>query len=339
MIFGQKVANAIASVFDWAINKPNPLLQILYTVLVVGGYLMFVKDAFPMMPNPYVPEYHKYIAHLGVSITMGLFLYASVADPGEIKSSNVQAFLKVFPYDEMLYHPKNCTTCLIQRPARSKHCSLCKKCIARFDHHCPWINNCVGDFNLRWFLIFLFATGVLCSYCAYLCGYNLYAMLEASKIFQMKYKDPATGAISSVPYSIMLGYCLQYGGTLFPLGFFTAVISLVMYGFLGYHLWLLRHNTTTNEQYKWQDYMDYISWYKQREEQQAKGNTTNQKEDAMFKDLPPPKFSVGKSGTIHLKNMYNKGWINNIKSVLFPPAASLVGKDRNNGPAAFKKRQ
>ncbi|CDS12513.1 hypothetical protein LRAMOSA04707 [Lichtheimia ramosa] len=50
---------------------------------------------------------------------------------------------------------KLCKKCHLPKPERAHHCSVCNKCIMRFDHHCPWIHNCVGHFNHRYFVLFM----------------------------------------------------------------------------------------------------------------------------------------------------------------------------------------
>jgi palmitoyltransferase len=41
------------------------------------------------------------------------------------------------------------------QPIRAKHCFACNRCVRKFDHHCHWISNCVGEKNHGKFLVFL----------------------------------------------------------------------------------------------------------------------------------------------------------------------------------------
>ncbi|XP_063296322.1 palmitoyltransferase ZDHHC3-like [Pelobates fuscus] len=57
-----------------------------------------------------------------------------------------------------------CNRCETYRPPRAHHCRICHRCIRRMDHHCPWINNCVGELNQKYFIQFLFYTGLASLY-------------------------------------------------------------------------------------------------------------------------------------------------------------------------------
>ncbi|XP_075990773.1 palmitoyltransferase ZDHHC16 [Anticarsia gemmatalis] len=55
-----------------------------------------------------------------------------------------------------------CKKCISPKPPRTHHCSVCDKCILAMDHHCPWLNNCVGYYNARYFYLYMLymVTGV-----------------------------------------------------------------------------------------------------------------------------------------------------------------------------------
>ncbi|KAG8435430.1 hypothetical protein GDO86_013386 [Hymenochirus boettgeri] len=59
-----------------------------------------------------------------------------------------------------------CRKCIAHKPARTHHCSICSRCILKMDHHCPWLNNCVGHYNHRYFFSFCLFMTMGCIYCS-----------------------------------------------------------------------------------------------------------------------------------------------------------------------------
>ena len=50
-----------------------------------------------------------------------------------------------YPCDSQIFFKgQACSTCKTLKCGRSKHCGMCDWCVVRFDHHCIWVNNCVG---------------------------------------------------------------------------------------------------------------------------------------------------------------------------------------------------
>ncbi|UKZ76980.1 palmitoyltransferase akr1 [Trichoderma virens FT-333] len=97
----------------------------------------------------------------GAAFGLTAFFYiASMRyDPGFVPKMNgiaeqravIDELLKSWKFDESNF----CVVCMIRTPLRSKHCRRCQRCVAKHDHHCPWIFNCVGVNNHRQFFFYL----------------------------------------------------------------------------------------------------------------------------------------------------------------------------------------
>ncbi|KNC50919.1 uncharacterized protein AMSG_07161 [Thecamonas trahens ATCC 50062] len=61
-----------------------------------------------------------------------------------------------------------CKKCNCVKPRRAHHCHVCKRCVLKMDHHCPWIHNCVGFYNHRYFVLFLIYMWAGCLYVAFM---------------------------------------------------------------------------------------------------------------------------------------------------------------------------
>lgn len=115
-----------------------------------------------------------------------------------------------------------CNKCTKYKPDRCHHCRVCNSCVLRMDHHCPWIANCVGFRNHKYFLLLVFYSFVNCCFIGISMGGTVLGSMEEEM-------------------DLAFRFALVFGMTL------TMVMGGLLGSFLGFHTWLTRQALTTIE--------------------------------------------------------------------------------------------
>lgn len=157
------------------------------------------------------------------------YTLAIIRDPGQVPSSYVA---DLEDSDSSMHEVKRkggdlryCQKCGQYKPPRAHHCRVCKRCVLRMDHHCVWINNCVGHENYKAFFLFVLYVVLACIYAL--------VLLVGSAIQELHDEERRSGNIFKTSYILC-------GLIIIPLT--VALIVLLVW-----HMYLLSHNKTTIE--------------------------------------------------------------------------------------------
>ena len=328
--FGESILNFISRTLYWIVYQPNPLLQIVYFVLVFGGFIMMVIVGYPMIPNPYMSAIHKYTGGIVVLGTLYAWYLACTKSPGVITAKNWKTFdnyeYAVIYSEGQSYEYEDDRPSIPKLP-RSKHDAISNVVVARFDHFCPWLNNAVGEQNYRWFLLFLLMTSATLWYGIWASWSIIVTVVLEHNLLDAEFHNRMTGETIKASYRIIFQWLMYHYSQVMMLMLLTTVMGIVVTLFMLYHLYLGGTNVTTNESFKWGQFHNY--WEKHQMRLLAEENDGKTPEHSMFQILTCFNCCCGKSiGKPPPPNPYNIGWKENFKQILWPKSLYPGDKKR-----------
>jgi len=139
------------------------LFIIIAITLITIGTITYFNVIFPTTLN--TPSSLLFSIYLTICTTTHYY-WACTTHPGSPATEPPPP-----PHHHLIQ--RHCPKCLKRgitpplKPERAHHCRHCGQCQLKYDHHCPWINQCVGLRNERFFLLFLFYLSISCAWIVY----------------------------------------------------------------------------------------------------------------------------------------------------------------------------
>jgi hypothetical protein len=128
--------------------------------------------------------------------------------------------------------------------------------VRRFDHHCPWINNDVGEHNHRIFLMFLLSHVISCFWATADGAWVLYEIVVGRKLVGAVFMEGRRRVRANWMHIGL--YLVNQETALCCIFLFTLLIGLLLLGFWGYQMYLVLRNVTSNDLNKIDDVMDFL---------------------------------------------------------------------------------
>ncbi|XP_070583468.1 palmitoyltransferase ZDHHC3 isoform X2 [Erythrolamprus reginae] len=125
-------------------------------------------------------------------LALASHLRAMLTDPGSVPKGNAtKEFIESLQLKpgQVVY---KCPKCCSIKPDRAHHCSVCKRCIRKMDHHCPWVNNCVGENNQKYFVLFTMYIALISLHALIMVGFHFLYCLEEDWTKCSSFSPPTT---------------------------------------------------------------------------------------------------------------------------------------------------
>ena len=135
-----------------------------YICILYADYCFIEHVVVPTLSNSIWGVINGLLFNVFIMLLAVSHFRATTSDPGKVPlPSTTLDFSDMHQAASLLNKDENnwtvCSRCETYRPPRAHHCRVCGRCIQKMDHHCPWINNCVGERNQKYFVLFLLYTG------------------------------------------------------------------------------------------------------------------------------------------------------------------------------------